>query len=251
MICQQISSLLGMACHPLDDAGYLALLETPFKFADGDSMRVFVEHLGNNRLRFFDDGSTLFHFLGRGVRINNGMQTRFLSQAAAENGSIFTDDGVIEVWADQASAPEAFAKYISTLLSLRQWEVTHSNVSHDAEIFVEEVAIYLAAWKGADHVRRRPKVTGLTGRSYDFDFDVDGTLVLAVSPHHASANAALHKLVDIRSSPENQGADILVVMEDRQDPKAAKTESTVLGAVSRVLGMRQLQINAGAPAQSH
>lgn len=243
MICQQFTSLLGFACHPLDDAGSVALVETPFRFSDGTPARVFVEHLGN-RLRFFDDGETFLHFRGRGLKMESGIHTRFLATAAEQHGAALTNAGEIEVWANEADAPFAFAKYVGMMLALFQWEKEHADISHDTELFVEEVAMYLAAWKGAEHIRRKPKITGLTGRAYEFDFDMDGTLVLAISAHHQSASSALHKLVDVRGLPANQGIDSLIVIDDRTDHKTAKAETMVLGAVSRVMGMQQLQRNA-------
>lgn len=248
MICQHLPSLLGLACHPLDDAGTVALIETPFRFADGAPMRVFVEHIGG-RLRFFDDGTTFLHFRGRGLKLDTGVHTRFLGSAATLHGGAFNNDGEIEVWAQGEDAPGAFAKYIGVMFSLLQWEKEHTTVSHDAEQFVEEVAMCLIAWKGAEHVLRKPAITGLTGRTYDFDFDVDGTMVLAISAHQNSASSALHKLVDVRALPAHNQLKSLIVIDDRKDPEAAKAETMVLGAVSSVIGMEALQRNAGMASQ--
>jgi len=250
MICQQLPSLLGLACHPLDEAGNLALIETPFRFADGAPMRVFAEHVGK-RLRFFDDGTTFMHFRARGLRLETGSHTRFLQASASQHGGSFNDDGEIEVWAEGDDTPTAFARYIGVMLSLLQWEREHTSVSHDAEQFVEEVAMCLTAWKGAEHVKRKPRVSGLTGRSYDFDFDLDGTLVLAISAHPNSASSALHKLVDVRGLPANMGRESLVVIDDRTEPEAARAETMVLSAVGPVMGMVQLQKNAGLHERVH
>lgn len=244
MICQQLPSLLGLACHPLDDAGSIALVETPFRFADGAPMRIFVEHLGS-RMRFFDDGTTFMHFRGRGLKLETGVHTRFLGAAASQYGGAFNENGEIEVWAEGENAPDAFARYVCVMIALLQWEKEHTSVSYDAEQFVEEVAMCLIAWKGAEHVRRKPVITGLTGRHYDFDFDLDGTMVLAISAHPNAASSALHKLVDVRGLPANNQLDALIVIDDRTEPAAAKSEAMVLGAVSRVIGMGQLQRNAG------
>ena len=57
MICQQLTVLLGMACHPLDDAGSVALIETPFRFADGDSLRSLWSMWG----KAFDSSTMVAH----------------------------------------------------------------------------------------------------------------------------------------------------------------------------------------------
>ena len=119
---------------------------------------------------------------------------------------------------------------------------------NEAEVFVQEVAQCLAAWKKSTP-HPKPKVQGITGREYEFDFDVDGTLVLAISSRHQSTSAALHKLVDVKGLPANQALKTMIIIDDRRDAKAAKSESMILSSVSNVIGMHQLQRNAGLPAQ--
>ena len=77
MICHQFSSLLGFECHPLSEDGSVAAISSPFTFEDGDSLPLFVESV-NGQVRFFDDGATLMHFIGRGVRIENKRNATFL-----------------------------------------------------------------------------------------------------------------------------------------------------------------------------
>lgn len=249
MICQQLSLLLGLACHPLNDDGSVVIVETPFKFDDGDHISVYVESVGN-QFRFFDDGATFMHFVGLGLSLQSAHQTRFLKTVAEAYGGSFNSDGEIELWAKESESAEAFARYITAMLSVVRWERERKSVDHDIDLFVEEVALYLAAWKGTD-VIRRPKVQGITGREYEFDFDVAGLFVLAVSTHHQSTSAALHKLVDVKGLPSNAGLKTLVVIDDRADQKTAKNESMVLSSVSGVIGMEQLQRNAGAGAAVH
>lgn len=249
MICQHFSSLLGMACHPLSDDGSLAMVETPFRFNDGDHIAVYVEVVGN-QYRFFDDGDTFMHFLGMGVPLSSAQKTRFLRTAAEAHGASFTSNGEIELWSKEGDTAESFARYVRTLLQLVRWEQENTNINHDTDQFIEEVAQYLAAWKRTDVVRGA-KVLGITGREYNFDFDVQGTLVLAVSAHHQATAAALHKLVDVKGSPANQGLQTLVVIDDRLEAKVAKNEAMVLSSVSGVIGLEQLARNAAAAGTLH
>lgn len=244
MICTQLTSLLGLACHPLDDAGNVVMIETPFCFNDGDAMPVFVEHAGE-QVRFFDDGAVYLHFRSRGIALSTATQTRFIKTAAQAHGAFFTESGEVEVWSRADAASEGFARYIATLMDLARWESEHTGISIDAELLVEEVAHCLAAWKKEAHITRNPLVTGITGRVYTLDFDLDGTMVLVVGSHHSTTSAALHKLVDIRSLPANAKLKTLVVLDNRQDEQAAKRESMVLNGASPVMDMTVLQQHAG------
>jgi len=244
MICKQLTSLLGLACHPLDDAGNVAMIETPFCFSDGDAMPVFVEHTGQ-QVRFFDDGAVFMHFRSRGVTLSSAAHTRFIKIAAQAHGATFTKEGEVEVWSQADAASRGFARYIATLMDLAHWERDHAGISTDGALFVEEVAHCLAAWKRGGSITRNPLVTGITGKVYTLDFDLDGTIVLAVGAHHSATSAALHKLVDIRALPANARLNTLVVLDNRMDEQAARRESMVLNGVSPVIEMTVLQQHAG------
>ncbi len=250
MICTQLTLLLGLACHPLDDAGNVVMIETPFCFNDGDAMPVFVEHAGE-QIRFFDDGAVFLHFRSRGVTLSSATHTRFIKTAAQAHGASFTDEGEIEVWSRADTASEGFARYIATLMDLARWESEHTGISTDDSLFVEEVAHCLAAWKKGANITRNPQVTGITGKVYALDFDLDGTLVLAVGSHHSATSAALHKLVDIRNLPVNAKLNTLVVLDNRHDEQAAKRESMVLSGASPVIDMTTLQQRAGVRLTLH
>lgn len=247
MLNQQLTTLLGLTCHTLDDEGRIVMIETPFRFTDEDHIPVFVEAVGN-QLRFFDDGVALMHFAGRGLNLSTANHQKFLKSAAEGHGARFTDAGEIELWTTASDSANGFSRYVATLLELVRWEHDRKEVSHEAEVFVQEVALCLAAWKKSPP-RPKPKVQGITGREYEFDFDVDGTLVLAISARHQSTSSALHKLVDIKGLPANQALQTMIVIDDRKDQKTAKSEIMILSSVSSVIGMNQLQHNAGLPAR--
>lgn len=245
MFCNQLTANLGFACFPLDEEGRVFLIDTPFCFQDGNHIPLYVEVVGK-QFRFFDDGAAYMHFAGLGLNLGSGNQIKFLKNAAEINGGTFNERGEIELWVDQDKSGQAFARYVSTLAELVRWERERKFASHDSELFIEEVAQYLSAWKRVE-IKRQPKIHGITGREYVLDFEVDGTLVLAVSAHPSSTSAALHKLVDIKGRPDNSATPTLVVIDDRKDPNLAHSEGLVLSSVSAVIRMGQLQINAGTP----
>lgn len=250
MICQDLSKLLGFDCSPLTDGGDVALISTPFRFDDGDAIPVFVETT-HKQIRFFDDGGALMHFIGRGVRIENKKQATFLSNAAARNGAVFSEEGEIEVWASLDRANEAFAKYIASMLDLASWERDQRGANTDTSLFVDEVALALRAWKPAANITVGPPFNGISGKSYKLDFLVDGKAVIATGTHHNSVSSVLHKLVDIHGLLSNSDTPFLVIFDNRADPDAAERESKVVQSVASTMKFTDLESNAQTSATAH
>lgn len=240
MICDNLTNLLGFDCLPLSDSGLVGIVHTPFKFEDGDSLPVFVE-FADGMVRFFDDGATLRHFMGRGVRIENRKHVTFLTNIANAHEAAFSDTGEIEAWGNMDSAPVAFSRYLSSMLAIAAWEKGQEGEDTDTSIFVQEVAIALRAWKPSATLTLEPPFEGITKKAYKLDFLLDGQPVIAVGSHPNSVSSLLHKLVDIHNLPENRGFDPLVVIDDRRDREAANKESKVIQSLATVMPFSALE----------
>ncbi len=245
MICSSLPSITGLECHPINDDGSVAMIETAFCFEDGDSFPVYVQKIGG-QVRFFDDGGVLLHFMGRGLQFENHRRTRFIKAAGEPFGVSLNEIGEFEIWAPADKAPTAFSNYISALVSITSWEKQQVGTQIDIAHFIDEVGLYLRAWKPKANLRPEPQYTGISGNTYTLDFDLDGKAVVAITTHPNSVSSALRKLLDIRSSPANSKLQTLVVLDDRFDQEAAKRESLVLESVASVLPMTRLQKNAGS-----
>jgi hypothetical protein len=250
MICSQISKLLGIVCHPLNEDGSVAMLETPFVFEDGAHLPIFLEKSGP-QIRFFDDGRTIMHFYGRGVAIDEGRRTRFIKSAAESNGVALNDKGILEIWAAERDASLAFAKYMSTMTQLAGWEKDQIGQSTDASILIAEVAQCLKAWKPTATIKEGPEYLGISGQYYRLDFDVDGQAVIAITPHHVAVSAAIKKLLDIKSRPDHSDLKVMAVIDDRYDSKAAKREGLIMDALATVWPMTKLEEKAGLKGRQH
>lgn len=250
MICSKISKLLGVVCHPLNDDGSVVMLETPFAFDDGDQVPLFLERIGPH-LRFFDDGKTILHFHGRGIFMESARKLRFIRSAAETNGVSLSDRGVLEIWTTESDAPEAFARYVSTMTQLTSWERDQTGLSTDTTLLIAEVAQCLKAWKPNAHLVERPSYTGVSGLEYQLDFDLDGEGVIAISPHHVAVSAAIKKLLDIKSRPEHSELRVMAIIDDRQDMKAAKREGLIMDALASVWMMSRLEERAGLKPRAH
>ncbi len=243
MICSSISEMIGFECHPLADDGSVAMIDTPFAFPDGDEIPVFIEKMAGH-VRFFDDGATILHLLGRGVSLDDHRKTKFIRNLAEPNGVVLTDLGDLEIWARQEDAPIAFAKYISTMLALSSWETDQSGVSTDTSLFLDEVAMCLKAWKCSVPLHEGREFTGISGHVYKMDYEFDGGAVLAIGTHPATVSYTAKKLLDIRAESQNDALKILLVIDDRRDADAAKSQGLVLDSLSNVMMMTQLQRRA-------
>jgi len=246
MICSKISEMIGFECHPLSDDGSVAMIDTPFVFSDGDGVPVFVEKVAG-QVRFFDDGNVILHFRGRGVTLEDHRQTRFLKSLAESNGVRLNDMGELEIFAKADDAPAAFAKYISTILAVCSWEVDQHGVSTDTSLFLDEVTMCLRAWKPGASFGDGKEYAGVSGHKYKMDLDFDGRAVLAIGTHPATVSSAAKKLLDIGAATANEKLDVLVVIDDRHDAEAAKSEALILDSVATTLMMTRLEKNASLP----
>jgi len=247
MNCENFDSLIGMRCNPLGDAVEVV---TPFTFSDGSALEIFAQERGS-QVHFFDDGFTLLHLHSAGIQIA-GQKKRWkpLRAIAQKYGATLSDHGVFEVLCSRPQASTGFAQLVSTLLEVAAWERENAGVSFDNEWLVEEVAMHLRAWKPAASLTKKPTVRGFSGRSLTFDYEFDGQLIDAVTPHSASTGAELRKLVDFNSGPARLGKEPLIIVDDRFHPEAAKQELGILGRVAKAWPMSSL-LAASAPVVRH
>lgn len=243
MICHRVSEILGLACHPLSDDGSVAMIDSPFAYPDGDEIPIFIEKIGP-QVRFFDDGEAILHLLGRGVSLENHRKTRFIRNLAEPNGVSLNTQGELEIWTTEMQAPQAFAKYLATMLALSKWESDQNEVATDLSLLLEEVALCFRTWKPHATIIEGPEFTGVSGHVYKLDFSVDQDAVLAITPHHASVSSAAKKLLDIRAVSSYSGLKIIVIVDDRYDASAAKREGSILDSVGNVMMMTALQRQA-------
>lgn len=222
------------------------MIDTPFRFQDGDFLPVYVEHIGNH-VRFFDGGETLLHFDGRGIKFTKSSSAKFLKNIATENGASVNSEWEIESWATGEFAAQAFEKYLSTMIHIVHWEHKQIGVSTDLSLFLDEVSMCFKSAFPNEVQTKSEEYVGISGHKYRFDFIHGNRAVLAVNTHHASVAGALKKLIDLKQISENLSLSTLVVIDDRYDKQAADNESKVLTAVSSVLPMSVLESKAKLP----
>lgn len=234
MICKNLLQMTGFACQPISEQGDLARISTPFCFADGDPVPVYVQSFANDVHRFFDDGQTMLHFIGRGMHLNNGHKLRFLVKIAQKHGATMNDDGVLELISKSGSPSHAFAKYITCVVAIAQWEQEHEGLDANGAAFADEVVHALLSLH-PEHSKtliQRPTYLGSSGKRHELDFGLDGKGYIAVKPSQQSAAPALYKLVDIINRQTNADEQLIVVIDDRYDKDAAKNTKQVFRSIA-------------------
>jgi hypothetical protein len=121
MINSNISELLGFEFVALEEDLSIAAIETPFLFADGDPVPVYVEQFDGG-VRFFDDGGVIWHFMGLGVPLDEEGDADFIRKLIEPCGAMLNELGEIEVSGPPAQAPAIFARYLSAILEMLRWE---------------------------------------------------------------------------------------------------------------------------------
>lgn len=243
MNCDQFTDIVGMRCAPIGDAIEVI---TPFTFSDGDGIELFVQSIGT-QLLFFDDGFTLHHLHNVGISVGfNQKRWQPLKTIAKNYGVTLSDNGVFETLCPASNPSEGFARMVSTLLGIANWEREQAGVSFDSAWLVEEVALYLKAWRPASTLIEKPTAQGFSGRLLTFDFELDGKFIDAIQPHSASTGAELRKVVDLSSNKTYFNKEVLVVVEDRVNPARAKQEMEIIGRVASAWPMSSLIKASGA-----
>ena len=242
MNCENFQELIGMRCNPVGEAVEVL---TPFTFADGDGLDVFAQAHGS-QVHFFDDGFTLMHLHGVGIDLGNDQKRwRPLRSIAEANSANLSDQGVFETLCPTEAASLGFARLVSTLLGVAAWERDQIGVAQDPAWFIDEVAMYLKAWKPIEKLIESPSVRGLSRRTLKFNFQLGNQYIDAIQPHGISTGAELRKIVDLNAGPLGMHSNVLVVVDDRLQPDAAKQEIGILGRVAEAWPMTGLIAASG------
>lgn len=248
MICNNLYKLIGFSCQALNEQGSIARIATPFTFADGDNFPIYVQSYDSQVHRFFDDGQTLLHFIGRGMKFKNGHQLRFLANIAERHGASLNKNGVLEVFSEGLAPQEAFSKFLACLMAVTEWEKENEAINANAEnaAFIAEVSYALLENNPSGIFEKEPAYFGSSGKKHTLDFKLNGIGYIAIKPSQQAAAPAIYKLVDITNRNTNIDEEIVVVIDDRFDKSAAKNISQVFRSLSEVVNFSRIDIQKNA-----
>jgi hypothetical protein len=242
MDCTKLFESMGFRCrHLAQPSGEIVhCISTPFEYFDGDGIHVFAEEVGKT-IRIFDAGDAMFHIAGSGIRFRDNRSIAPLRKLARDAGAELSDDGEISALAAHSNAQVAFRSVVTAILGIAGWEAENAGMTSDTTALATEVEMYLRQWKpGKDLLRDQP-MTGISGRTHDFHFLLDGELIDVVSSRPQSTAAEVRKLADVRGIVANADVYIRVVIDDRSNEERAKQEALILSRFADVWLLSSLQ----------
>lgn len=248
MDCTKLFENMGFRCRHLAQPGgeVVHCISTPFEYFDGDGVHVFAEEIGPT-VRIFDAGDAMFHIAGSGIKFRNSRSIAPLRKMVREAGAELSEDGEISALAASANAQSAFRNVMTAILGVAGWEAENAGMTADTTSLAGEVEMYLRQWKpGKDLLRDQP-MSGISGRSHDFNFLLDGELIDVVSSRPQSTASEVRKLADVRGISVNASVDIRVIIDDRGNEDRARQEALILSRFADVWMLSSLQNSIVAP----
>jgi hypothetical protein len=248
MNCTELFESMGFRCRHLTQSSgeVVHCISTPFEHFDGDGVHVFAEEIGPT-VRIFDAGDTMFHIAGSGIKFRDNRSIVPLRKMVRDAGAELSEDGEISALAASANVQAAFRSVITAILGLAGWESENAGMTADTTTLAAEVEMYLRQWKpGKDLLRDQP-MSGISGRSHEFHFLLDGELIDVVSSRPQSTASEVRKLVDVRGITVNSSVDIRVIIDDRGNEERARQEALILSRFADVWMLSSLQSKIAGP----
>ena len=173
-----------------------------------------------------------------GIKLNRTQQIRDIVE---KHGLSLDNEGNIKVLSNISNSSFFFAKFISGLLSLADWEREQVGISEDVKNLVDEAELYLKAWKPQSDLVRHPKLPGQSRKKHEFDFLFDDEFIDITSANPAATGASMRKAGDIANSPDwSNNQTMRFIIDDRTDPEKASVEKKIIGSMASAMLFTQL-----------
>lgn len=242
MICHNLSEILGFTCHPLNEDGSVAFVESSFEFHGGNMLPIYLKTVGHS-IMFFDDHETVYNYIKRGYRECGERLDTTLIKSAISPFNLDFSDNQISVIGSAHDAKKIFARYFSGLLAASDLNKPAEPVDSKLQKLVGEVAELLPLWRPGATLKTRPEYKGLSKTKYKLDFQLDGEAVIVATPNANSVGSALRKMVDIAG--RNPSIEFRVVLEDvPKNKKQVDSQSTILSTMATVMTLTRLKKEA-------
>ena len=222
---------MGYECREV--SGRSIAVTTPFTFPDGEVIGFYVREERDSRVILHDNADTIAHLLSMGIEFPHRMgDWRAVKNTIAAWDLQLGEGGIISARGPKELQPKLVANYISAILAVADFEREQFGVTEEQADYIAQVEFHLKAWKPFAPFEKSPTVKGHSGKTYRFHFQFDGQLVEAARPHGSRTGSILRKSVDVKNVGER---DVLVVMDDREDPERARQETDILTTMVKVM----------------
>lgn len=238
MSCEKLFKQMGFECQPRDGGTYF--VSTPLCFADGEPISMYFSERGNSVL-VSDNANTIFHLNSVGMDVSDRKKWRSIRQTVSSFGLTLNDSGEVTGDALLKGAHHLVSRYLGAMLAIADYEREHSGISDELAQFLDEVEFHLKAWKPNEQLTRNPQITGHSSRSHFFHFQFGKELIDAAKPHSIRTGSILRKAADLQNA--SIPLQVMVVMDDREDPERAAIETDILSTLVKVLPFTRLSKN--------
>ncbi|MBF0784470.1 DUF1828 domain-containing protein [Muribacter muris] len=253
--CEWLCQQAFLNCYPVKTiSGQQGIaVQTYHRWLDGSILNFYITPQGN-QLLISDEGETLFHLSNVGLLKAKYQWRLFKDKLQSTNSDIhLEDDGEIICLTTPQSAPYAIADYLSALCAIMHYEKELAGIPEAVIDFSEEVEFYLRAWKPQATLIKKPKISGISGHEYIFDFQLEQDLIMAISPSPNAVGSAMRKAGDVLSGSFLDDRHILIIVDDRSDDlfqKKAEEEIKIISTLAKAVPFSNLQslINKQSPA---
>lgn len=235
MSCEGLMKRLGFDCRIVGEK--TVAVGTPFAFADGEPIHFYIDE-EEDLISLSDNADTIFHLGSIGMDVSDKRTWKGVKQIVSIFGFELHDSGEIVGKIHQSAEQTLITKYISAMLAVADLEREYLGVPEEEETYVQEVEMYLKAWKPNVECSRYASATGHSGRLHRFDFGFDDKLIDAAKPHSNRTGSILRKAIDIKNGGIE--TEIMVIMDDREDTERANIEMDILSATVSVLPFTRL-----------
>jgi len=247
MSCEELFKRMGFECARREGGVYV--INTPLSFPDGEPISLyFVER--ENSVLVSDNSNTLVHLRSIGIDVSDRKKWRGMRQIISSFGLTLGDSGEVTGGALLKGAHNLVARYLGAMLAIGDMEREHMGLSDEMAHFLDEVELHLKAWRPDDALTYRPEIRGHSGRTHTFHFQLGEEVIDAAKPHSVRTGSILRKAADLQNS--SSPLQVMVVMDDRDDPERAKAETDILSTLVKVLPFSRLSRNlSGSSSRAH
>lgn len=244
--CEWLHSQAYLNCYTVETInGEQAIcVQTHHRWLDNTPLTFYISPYGD-KLLISDEGETLFHFNSVGL-LSNKRSWRKVRELLSYTQSdvVLEDDGEILCMTTPENAAIALADYTAALCALLCYEQEISQLPTEVVDFADEVEFYLKAWKPNQMLISSPKIKGISGHEYLFDFQLGNQLILAINPTPNAVGSAMRRIGDVLSGGELDNRTILVIVDNRSDQlfeqQKAEEEISIISTLAKAVPFTNL-----------
>lgn len=141
---------------------------TPYLYPDNDLIEIFVEDLGNSRIKVTDLGESFRHLHSQGFDIDSSPKRRFLAETIASRVNVEISNGRLTKIVSIDKISEAMFDIITAVRGIA--DLIYTSRTYEPGAFFDEVKNFL----GEHQFKYEPKVRikGSSNKLYTVDFKI-------------------------------------------------------------------------------